>query len=660
MPTINRRDFMRLMGLSAGISATASSAWWLNKAHAEDKAAEPPVNDQATKEKTDAIDTKTAGDLFYEVPMKGDFRLLHMTDVHGQLFPVYFREPNVNLGVGEAFGRPPHVVGKKFLEIMQFKADSLEAHAYTYLDFDKAAKTYGKMGGYANAKTLLDKLREQAGGKEKTLTMDGGDLWQGSGTSLWTRGVDMVEASNILGLDVMVGHWEFTYPENEVLNNVSLFKGDFIGQNVRVKDDSLFGDEYPALVEQYDGRGLYDEDEGYAFQPYVIKEMNGRRVAIVGQAFPRTANANPPEFFPDWSFGIREDDMQALVEKIRKDEKPDALVLLTHNGMDVDIKMAQNVAGIDAIFGGHTHDGIPKPVKVKNVAGETCLVTNAGSNGKFVGVMDFEFKENKLVDMHYKMLPIFDNLLDGDKEMAAYLSQMMSQKYDENVIESRAKALYFNKDRVGKTYQEILDEKLAIADRTLYRRGNFMGTWDQVLCNALRAEYDADVALSAGVRWGTTTLKGDWITMFDVMTQCAMTYGETYVSEMKGKDLLGTLEGVADNLFDPDPYLQSGGDMVRVGGMDYTIEPAQTLGKRITEARLDNGDAIDPEKTYKVAGWAQVNRTPEGRLMWDVVRDYIIKAKDKDNVLKLPKINLPKLIGVKDNPGIADYAGQSV
>lgn len=659
MPMIDRRDFMKLMGLGAGMSATASSAWWLNAANAEEKAkeqADSKTDETAGKE----IDSKKAGDIFYEVPMQGDFRLLHMTDVHGQLFPVYFREPNVNLGVGEAFGRPPHVVGKKFLDTMQLKADSLESHAYTYLDFENAAKNYGKMGGYANAKTLLDKLREQAGGQEKTITMDGGDLWQGSATSLWTRGVDMVEASNILGLDVMVGHWEFTYPEKEVLSNVALFKGDFIGQNVRVKEDSLFGDEYPKLVEQYDGRGLYDEDEGYAFQPYVIKEINGRRVAIVGQAFPRTANANPPEFFPDWSFGIREDDMKALVNKVRKDEKPDALVLLTHNGMDVDIKMAQNVPGIDAIFGGHTHDGIPKPVKVKNVDGAMCLVTNAGSNGKFVGVMDFEFKENKLVDMHYKMLPIFDNLLDGNKEMDAYLSQMMSQKYDEKVVESRVKSMFYNKARVGKTYKEILDEQLAIADRTLYRRGNFMGTWDQVLCNALRAEYQADVALSAGVRWGTTTLKGDWITMFDVMTQCAMTYGETYVSEMKGKDLLSVLEGVADNLFDPDPYLQSGGDMVRVGGMDYTIEPAQTLGKRITEARLDNGDAIDPEKTYKVAGWAQVNRTPEGRLMWDVVRDYIVKAKDKDNVLKLPKINLPKLIGVKDNPGIADYAGQSV
>jgi sulfur-oxidizing protein SoxB len=638
MPTVDRRDFIKLMGLSsAGVAAGAATApWWMSQVSAEEG---------------------TTKDL-YKVPMKGDFRLLHMTDVHGQLFPVYFREPNVNLGVGEAYGRPPHVVGKKLLAKMGIEEGSLEAHAYTYLDFDAAAKKHGKMGGYTNAKTLLDKLREEAGGKDKTVTMDGGDLWQGSGTSLWTRGVDMVEASNILGVDVMVGHWEFTYKENEVLSNVSLFKGDFIGQNVRVKEDSLFGDEYPALVEQYDGRGLYDEDEGYAFQPYVIKEMNGKRVAIVGQAFPRTSNANPPEFFPDWSFGLREDEMKELVAQIREEEKPDALVLLTHNGMDVDIKMAENVPGIDAVFGGHTHDGMPKPVKVTNVDGGTCLVTNAGSNGKYIGVMDFEFKDDKLVDMHYKMLPVFDDLLDNDKEMDAFLDQLMQKKYDENVVESRVKAMFYNKDRVGKTYKEILDEKLAIADRTLFRRGNFMGTWDQVLCNALREEYEADVALSAGVRWGTTTLEGDWITMFDVMTQCAMTYGETYVSEMKGKDLLNVLEGVADNLFDPDPYLQSGGDMVRVGGLDYTIEPAKKLGERITEVVLDNGDAIDPEKTYKVAGWAQVNNTPEGRLMWDVVRDYIVKNKGEGDVLKLPKVNRPKIVGVKENPGIADYQGE--
>ena len=305
---------------------------------------------------------------------------------------------------------------------------------------------YGRTGGYAYMKTLLDKLREQAGGKQNTLTLDGGDLWQGSGTSLWTRGVDMVEASNILGLDVMVGHWEFTYRENEVLNNVSLFKGDFIGQNVRIKEDALFGDEYAAMTEKYDGRGLYDEDTGHAFRPYVIKEINGARICIVGQAFPRTANANPQEFFPDWSFGLREDDMIELVKDIRENEKPDAIVLLSHNGMDVDIKMAERVPGLNAVFGGHTHDGIPKPLEVKNVEGHTCLVTNAGSNGKYVGVMDFEFADGKIKQLHYKMLPVISDWLPEDKEMSAYINQMRQTVYTDKIIESRSPVLFLQQD----------------------------------------------------------------------------------------------------------------------------------------------------------------------------------------------------------------------
>lgn len=634
MPTIDRREFLKLMGLSAAATAVPGLI------------------------PTAAYGATQAPKGFYDLPMKGNVRIMHITDVHGQLQPVYFREPNVNLGVGEAYGRPPHVVGKKLLKAAGLSENSPEAYAYTYLDFETAAAKYGKTGGFPQIKTLLEKLRKEAGGKSNTLTLDGGDLWQGSGTSLWTRGVDMVEASNILGLDVMVGHWEFTYKEEEVLSNVALFKGDFIGQNVRVKEDSLMDDGYSKLVERFDGSGLYDEDSGHAFQPYVIKNVNGARICIIGQAFPRTANANPQEFFPDWSFGLREDDMIELVNTIKEEEKPDAIVLLSHNGMDVDIKMAERVPGLNAVFGGHTHDGMPVPVKVKNVDGGTCWVTNAGSSSKYVGVMDFDIQEGKVKSMDYKMLPIISDWLDEDKEMSAYIKQMRQTKYTDKIIESRAEKHYYNPTRVGKSFESILSEKLAIADRTLYRRGNFMGTWDQVLCNALRDEYSADVAMSAGVRWGTTTLHGDWITMEDVMTQCAMTYGETYVSEMTGRDLINVLEGVADNLFDPDPYLQSGGDMVRVGGLDYTIDPSKKIYERITEARLDNGHLIEVDKVYKVAGWATVNRTPDGRLMWDVVHDYIIRNRGKDNILHLPKINHPKLIGVSANPGIADYPGK--
>ena len=646
MPPIDRRAFLKLMGISSVPAVVSLSTGITNTAYAADRTP------------SDAVSNGGATNGYYDVPMKGTVRILHLTDVHGQLNPVYFREPNVNLGVGDAYNRPPHIVGKKLLSHMGLKQNSSEAYAYTYLNFEKAAKEYGKTGGFAHIKTLLDSLRKQAGGTKNTLTLDGGDLWQGSGTSLWTRGVDMVEASNIMGTDVMVGHWEFTYREDEVLSNVALFKGDFIGQNVRVKEEALMSDKYAKMVEKYDGGGLYDEDSGHAFRPYVIKNVNNARICIIGQAFPRTANANPQEFFPDWSFGLREDDMIELVKQIQKDEKPDAIVLLSHNGMDVDIKMAERVPGLNAVFGGHTHDGMPKPVLVKNVSGNTCMVTNAGSNGKYVGVMDFNFFDGEITGMRYKMLPVISDWLPADKEMAAYISQMRQTRYTNKIIESRSRNHFYNAGRLGKTFEQILNQKLAIADRTLYRRGNFMCPWDQVLCNALRHEYKADVSLSPGVRWGTTTLKGDWITMEDIMNQCSMTYAETYVSRMKGKDLLSTLEAVADNLFDTDPYLQSGGDMVRIGGLDYAIDPTKKFGERISNARLDNGKPINSKKTYTVAGWATVNRTPEGRLMWDVVRDYIVTTKSPDNILRLPKINNPTLLGVSENPGIADYEGK--
>ena len=633
MATIDRRQF--LQGLAAATAAGNIPAAYSAKALASN--------------------TAPAG--FYDVPMSGDARILHITDVHGQLNPVYFREPNVNLGVGSAFGRAPHVVGDNFLKEMGLKPGSPEAYAYTYLDFLNQARKYGRTGGFAQVKTLLDRLREQAGGRSNTLTLDGGDLWQGSGTSLWTRGVDMVEASNILGIDVMVGHWEFTYREAEVLSNVALFKGDFIGQNVKILEDSLFDDAYFEMVERFDGRGLYDEDSGHAFQPYVMKEVNGARIAVVGQAFPRTSNANPREFFPDWSFGLREDDMAELVEQIRGDEQPDAVVLVSHNGMDVDIKMAERVPGLNAIFGGHTHDGVPKPLEIKNNGGGNCWVTNAGSNGKFVGCMDFAIESGQIKNMAYKQLPVISDWLEADKEMEAYVKQMRQTRYDENIVEARNKKWSNNPDRVGKTFESILSEKLAIADRTLYRRGNFMGTWDQVICNALRWEYKADISLSAGVRWGTTVLEGDTITMDDVMNQCATTYSETYVQDMSGQQIIDMLEGVADNLFDPDPYLQSGGDMVRVGGLDYTITPSKPLGERISDVRLDDGTLITPDQTYSVSGWATVNSTPDGRLLWDIIADYLKSERNSDGVIELPKINNPTVIGETQNPGFADYPG---
>ena len=439
-----------------------------------------------------------------------------------------------------------------------------------------------------------------------------------------------------------------------MLSNIGFFKGDFLGQNVRIMEDALFGDDYIKMTEKYDGRGLFDEDTGHPFKPYVIRKVGEARIAVIGQAFPRTSNANPQKyFFPDWSFNLREDEMQSLVEEIRENEKPDAVIVVSHNGMDVDLKMASRVVGIDAIFGGHTHDGMAKAVEISNPGGKT-LVTNAGCSGKYVGVMDFDIKGGKVVDYRYKMLPILSNMIPADKETQAYIDKMRQTQYDDKIVESRAKDRYFNPDRVGKTYADILNEKLCTTEQTLYRRGNFMGTWDQVLVNALREEYSADFAFSAGVRWGTSVLAGDAITMEDLMTQTAMTYGETYVSDMTGAAIKDVMEGIAENLFQKDPYLQSGGDMVRIGGLDYSIDPNGEFGSRISDIRDDEGTPLDPKKTYQVAGWAQVDTIGSGRLMWDVAADYL---RNQDE-LSLSKVNHPKVIGVKDNPGIADYYGE--
>ena len=551
----------------------------------------------------------------YQIPSFGNARLLHFTDCHAQLLPIYFREPNVNLGIGPALGKLPHLVGKHLLQHTGLKPDSVGSYAFTYLDFAEAAKQYGKVGGFAHLSTLIKRLRGDYG-IDKTLLLDGGDTWQGSGTAYWTRGKDMVEACNLLGVDVMTGHWEYTYLEEEVLANIDLFNGEFIAQNVRVTEDALF-----------EGVPAYDEDSGHAFKPYTIKELGDKRVAIVGQAFPYTPIANPGRFIPNWTFGIRADEMQELVSSIRDDESPDAVILLSHNGMDVDLKMAAEVSGIDAILGGHTHDGMPRPVEVKNAAGIT-LVGNSGSNGKFLAVLDLELGKGKVKDYRYRLLPVFANFLSADQEMSTYITNMRQP------------------------YLEQLNEELAIADTLLYRRGNFNGTFDQLICDAQRAVGDAQIALSPGFRWGTSVLPGQTITMEHVLDQTCITYPETYVREMTGEDIKLILEDVCDNLFNPDPYYQQGGDMVRLGGMDYVCDPNATIGKRISAMQLDDGTPIEASKRYKVAGWATVGAQSPGPAIWEVVAEYLRNQK----IARLDKLNTPKLKNVADNPGIEDYA----
>jgi sulfur-oxidizing protein SoxB len=540
---------------------------------------------------------------------------MHMTDCHAQLNPIYFREPSVNLGIGAAKGHPPHLVGKAFLDYFDIPAGGIEAHAFTYLDFENAARKYGKVGGFAHLATLVKRLRAERG-DGNTLLLDGGDTWQGSGTAYWTRGKDMVGACNLLGVDVMTGHWEFTYLEKEIIENIGEFKGEFVAQNISVNEDALF--DYAHA--DFPG---FDEDSGLAFKPYTIKVVGGMKVAVIGQAFPYTPIANPQRFIPDWTFGIQDQRMQSIVNQVREQEKPDLVVVISHNGMDVDLKMASRVSGIDVIFGGHTHDGVPRPSVVSNKGGKT-LVTNAGSNGKFLGVMDLEVSKGRLKDFRYRLVPVFANLLPADKEMQAYI------------------------DKVRAPYKDKLERKLAVAEETLYRRGNFNGTFDQVICDALTTVKDAQISLSPGFRWGTTVLPGQEITMDHVMDQTCITYPETYRREMTGEEIKAILEDVCDNLFNPDPYYQQGGDMVRVGGLDYVCNPTETMGRRISDMRLDDGTPIDAKKKYVVAGWATVGSKSPGAPIWEVVSEYL----ERQGTIKIKKLNTPKLVGVKGNPGI--------
>jgi sulfur-oxidizing protein SoxB len=539
------------------------------------------------------------GDRYYELPPFGNVHLLHFTDCHAQLLPIHFREPSVNMGIGAASGKVPHLVGERFLKAFGVQPGSSDAHAFTYLDFEQAARTYGKVGGFAHLATLIKRLRADRPG---ALLLDGGDTWQGSATALWTKGQDMVDACKLLGVDMMAPHWEFTLGHERVREIVDKdFKGriEFLAQNVKTAD---FGDP--------------------VFSPYALREMNGVQVAVIGQAFPYTPIANPRYMVPDWTFGIQDDQMQKTVDEARA-KGAQVVVLLSHNGMDVDLKLAGRVRGIDAILGGHTHDGVPEPVVVRNAGGQT-LVTNAGSNGKFLGVLDFDVKGGTVGAFRYKLLPVFANLLPADPEMSAFVEQVRAP------------------------YKAKLEEKLAVTEGLLYRRGNFNGSWDQLILDAMLEVQGADIAFSPGFRWGTTIPAGQAITFEHLMDQTAITYPYSTLTEMSGEQIKAILEDVGDNLFNPDPYYQQGGDMVRVGGMSYQCRPGATMGQRIQDMRL-RGKPIEAGKKYKVAGWAPVAEGASGEPIWEVVARWL---RDKKTVSPR-KLNSPKLIGMDGDPGIA-------
>ena len=577
---IRRRDFLKLAGVAA------LSDGWPRPARSADN---PSV---------------------YDLARFGNARILHMTDTHAQLQPVFFREPNVNLGIGAMQGKPPHLVGHAFLDRFGIKPDSADVYAFTFLDFEKSAARFGKLGGFAHLKTLIDRLRSEVG-PGNSMLLDGGDLWQGTGQANAMQGADMVEAANLLGIEAMTGHWEFTYGVKALRRNLARFTGEFLAQNVFLTEDAAFNDAT-----------AFDPASGRVFKPASIREIGGHRIAVIGQAFPYVPIAHPKRFTPDWTFGIHDEELQKLVTGLRNDDKVDAVLLLSHNGMDVDLKLASRVSGIDVILGGHTHDAVPLPIPVTN-AGGTTLVTNAGSNGKFLGVLDLELTKGRISQVRYRLFPVFSELLNPDAAMAALIEKMREP------------------------HAASYAEKIATADRLLYRRGNFNGPMDQMICEALRGEFDAEIALSPGFRWGLSVLPGQPVTMEDILSQTAMTYPETYLQTMTGAQIKGIMEDVCDNLFNADPYYQQGGDMVRIGGMSYGCTPGESIGRRISDLKLDDGRAIEAGSNYKVAGWASVNQQ-DGTPVWDVLARYLRAGKIRES-----RSGGVALRGVDDNPGIA-------
>ena len=552
-------------------------------------------------------DSQRAYQAFYDIKRVGQVSFLHMTDCHAQLMPQYFREPDTNIGVGESTNRLPHLVADPLLAQLGLQRNTPEAHAFTHLDFVSAAKRYGKTGGFAHLMTLIKHLKSSRPG---ALLLDGGDTWQGSATALWTQGQDMAQACRLMGVDVMTGHWEFTLGAQRVeqLLQTTLKGGlEFVAQNVRTRDF-----------------------EDPVFKPYVLKEQNGVLCAIIGQAFPYTPIAHPKYLVPDWTFGIQEQALQGVIDEV-VGLGAKVVVLLSHNGLDVDLKLASRVRGLHVIMGGHTHDALPKPIQVKNAGGYT-LVTNAGCNGKFIGLLDLEVNASGVQNMSYHLLPVFSNLIPPDPDMQQLIAQMREP------------------------YLKQLNVSYGVTQGLLYRRGNFNGSADQLILNALMQELDAPIALSPGFRWGSSLLPGQRITKEWLMGLTATTYSNYTLNYLKGSDLHEILEDVCDNLFHPDPYYQQGGDMVRVGGMSYTCSPYAKRGQRIQNLRM-KGRLMDPNKTYKVAGWASVNEPQESqgsKPVWAVVERYLGGAGEIEGpgkALAPQRPQLPELKGMAQNQG---------
>ena len=519
----------------------------------------------------------------------GNVSLIHITDIHGQLKPIYFREPEINLGVGSALGQVPHITGANFRKMYGINDGSPSHYALTHNDFSALAQQYGRVGGLDRVATVIKAIRAD---RPDAILLDGGDTWHGSYTCHHSQGQDMVNVMNALKTEAMTFHWEFTLGSDRVHEIIDTLPFPALGQNI------------------FDAE--WDEPADY-FEPYTFFERGGSKIAVIGQAFPYMPIANPGWMFPEYSFGIRDENMQAMVDEVRG-LGADLVVVLSHNGFDVDKKMASIVSGIDIILSGHTHDALPEPVLINQT-----VIVASGSNGKFVSRVDLDVRNGKMMGFKHKLIPIFSDVIAPDPDIAALID------------EERA------------PYKSQLSEVIGQSQSLLYRRGNFNGTWDDLICQAMIEEREADISMSPGVRWGPSILPGQDITREDIWNVTSMSYGKVYRTEMTGEFIHVILEDVADNLFNPDPYYQQGGDMVRIGGMGYRIDINKPQGKRISDLTLlKTGERIDPSKNYIVAGWASVNEGTEGPQIWDLVENYI----RRNGIVKINPNNSVNVIGV--------------
>jgi len=535
-----------------------------------------------------AAQQKLSQDDLLQFDTYGNVSLIHITDIHAQLKPIFFREPEINLGVGSALGQVPHITGANFRKMYGIDDGSPSHYALTHNDFSALAREYGRVGGLDRVATVVKAIRAD---RPDAILLDGGDTWHGSYTCHHTQGQDMVNVMNALNTEAMTFHWEFTLGSDRVHEIIDTLPFPALGQNI------------------FDAE--WDEPAEY-FKPYTFFERGGSKIAVIGQAFPYMPIANPSWMFPEYSFGIRDENMQAMVDEVRG-LGADLVVVLSHNGFDVDKKMAGIVTGIDIILSGHTHDALPEPVLVNNT-----VIVASGSNGKFVSRIDLDVRKGQMMGFKHKLIPIFSDVITPDPDMAALI------------------------DRERAPYIDQLSEVIGQSESLLYRRGNFNGTWDDLICQALIEEREADISMSPGVRWGPSILPGQDITREDIWNVTSMSYGKVYRTEMTGEFIHIILEDVADNLFNPDPYYQQGGDMVRIGGMGYRIDINKPQGERITELTLlKTGEKIDPSKTYVVAGWASVNEGTEGPQVWDLVENYI----RRNGIVKVNPNNSVQVIG---------------